>query len=334
MVMKKLSRTMRKTLNHGDPLANELLWLDPCPTVNGMLASDWIEMLAVKASMIEPFCRDNLRPASYELTLGPEYQLDGENGTLDDTKNPKLTIPPNSIAFVSMAERLMLPHYVVGRFDLSIKLIYQGLLLGTGPQVDPGFHGRLSCPLHNISDKEIHINLGEPFAKIDFQKTTGFASGSRASLESTIHERSLYESYQSLKGYDNYRTVLFDQSKRNRVPIIGYQKNIPTVSSSVRYLEEDMKTRFRNLWRAGIASIVGLILAVVGSFSTGLYQMIDGLQEARDESRSAVQILETATSQQEQILLTQAAIEGRLEATQTALENRIATLEATPSSDS
>jgi deoxycytidine triphosphate deaminase len=101
-----------------------------------MLAADWIEYLALKAGMIHPFKKENLKPASYELTLGPEWQHQGKIGRLTEDE-PILTIPPNSIVFASMQETLALPHYIAARFDLSIEFIYKGLLLGTGPQVDP-----------------------------------------------------------------------------------------------------------------------------------------------------------------------------------------------------
>src|SRR5205823_1683477 len=88
-------------------------------------------------------------------------------------RRPWLEIPSNSIVFVSMQQFVRLPHYIAARFDLAIEFIYQGILLGTGPQVDPGFQGYLSCPLHNISNESVYIQLGHPFAKMDFAKTSG-----------------------------------------------------------------------------------------------------------------------------------------------------------------
>src|SRR6266852_7652382 len=99
----------------------------------GMLSSDQIRQYATELRMIEPYNPVQIKPASYDLTLGPLYQIDGEDHVLSKEK-PTLEIPPNSIVFVAMGERLMLPHYVIGRFDLQIEFIYQGLLLGTGPQ--------------------------------------------------------------------------------------------------------------------------------------------------------------------------------------------------------
>src|SRR5258708_4723529 len=43
----------------------------------GMLSSDQIKSYANELRMIEPFHEDQLKPASYDLTLGPLYQING-----------------------------------------------------------------------------------------------------------------------------------------------------------------------------------------------------------------------------------------------------------------
>jgi deoxycytidine triphosphate deaminase len=157
-------------------------WDDPLPTVQGMLTSEHLAFYDdAVGGMICPFNRKLLKPASYELTLGWRCMVEGKDRRLSE-KEPWLEIPPNSIAFVSMQQVLRLPHYIVGRFDLAIDFIYEGLLLGTGPQVDPGFRGALGCPLHNISDDSIYIRLGQPFAKMDFVKTAPALSARRRAV--------------------------------------------------------------------------------------------------------------------------------------------------------
>jgi len=47
-----------------------------------------------------------------------------------------------------------------------------GLLWVGGPQVDPNYEGPLSCPIYNLSDKEIRLQKGDRLATIDFIKTT------------------------------------------------------------------------------------------------------------------------------------------------------------------
>src|SRR6202022_1847248 len=117
-------------------------WIDPYPNLRGMLTAEYIARYANECQMIEDFRPENLKTSSYRLTLGRWCQVDGKDITLSNSE-PFLSVPPNSLAFVSVGERLRLPHYIAARFNLMIDLVYKGLLLGTGPQVDPGFQGVL-----------------------------------------------------------------------------------------------------------------------------------------------------------------------------------------------
>jgi hypothetical protein len=54
---------------------------------------------------------------------------------------------------------------------LKIDYVYQGLLLGTGPQVDPGYVGQIYIPLHNLTNQPVEIYLNESFVSIDFVRT-------------------------------------------------------------------------------------------------------------------------------------------------------------------
>jgi deoxycytidine triphosphate deaminase len=251
----------------------EWYWSDPEPGFQGMISSDRILAYHYKVGrMIRPFQETNLKPASYELTLGPLYVMNGKRGILSDTKR-RLTIEPNSIAFVSMREQILLPHWLVGRFDLSINFIYQGLLLGTGPQVDPGFQGVLSCPLHNISSDEIELVFGEPFAKIDFVKTS-FGYG--IALPNVQSDEELREK-SPLTGYEGQPLKVLGHSKTFRAPILfAPDKEPERVRSSVRDLavrvakSEKIVRRNRNFSVAGAVAVVALLATMfagaVGAF--------------------------------------------------------------------
>jgi hypothetical protein len=65
---------------------------------------------------------------------------------------------------------LRLPDYIAARFNLTIRDIYRGILVGTGPLVDPGFTGRLSLPLHNLTFNDYPIKAGEPIVWMEFTK--------------------------------------------------------------------------------------------------------------------------------------------------------------------
>ncbi len=79
-------------------------------------------------------------------------------------------LQPNSIAFVTLEPEFHIPQYLALRFNLRIKHVYKGLLLGTGPLVDPGFEGRLSIPLHNLTNNTYRFDYGDELISIEFTK--------------------------------------------------------------------------------------------------------------------------------------------------------------------
>ncbi|MCA1833917.1 MAG: hypothetical protein ABR585_13560 [Gemmatimonadaceae bacterium] len=255
-------------------------WIDPDPSATGMLAADRIEYYVQQVGMISPFNRAMLKPASYGMTLGPFYQVDGVHKVL--TPLEVLVIPKNSIVFVSMREALRIPHYIVARFNLSIDLIYKGLLLGTGPQVDPGFQGVLSCPLHNISNQPIRIKLGDHFATIDFAKTTPLAERSLPLLESLTSEEELYDREADLIGHEGYNNRLFSQKKRWARPILDYSAGERKVASSVASLQKKVR-QVTKLNYAVLIGALGLTVAVI-TLVLSLYQDLRGqIVESRQE---------------------------------------------------
>ena len=262
-------------------------WIDPEPDLRGMLSADRIQQYVDLVRLIDPFDPKNLKPASYKLTLGPNYQFAGVNGVLTDD-DPSLVIPANSIVFASMQERIRLPHYIAARFNLAIDHIYRGLLLGTGPQVDPGFQGVLSCPLHNISNQTILIPLGEHLATIDFIKTTPFAESSTKTLKEIQSEEDLYLRERELIGVGGRDHRLFEESKKWKRPIIGYRPGPGDVivKSSVAELATSVGN-FRKLLRwGGIGTVVGalgLFLALVGIMVTLYGDLKDDIR-AREET--------------------------------------------------
>ena len=146
---------------------------DDQPTISGILSADLIQEDARRHKLIEPFKLENLKPASYELTLGDEYCLGGKYRTLgEQTGSRELSIQPFEVAVLKTAETLNLPRFLIGRWNIRVTLAYDGLLWVGGPQVDPGWVGHLFCPIYNLSNNPVMLSLGDRIARIDFVKTT------------------------------------------------------------------------------------------------------------------------------------------------------------------
>lgn len=118
-----------------------------------------------------------VKPASYEVRPGDSFFFFDDQGVrqhLDLTSatcHRHITLKANSITFCSTDERFRLPSYIAMRFNLRIKHVHRGILLGTGPIVDPGFNKKLLIPLHNLTDSDYVISLDEGLIWVEFTKT-------------------------------------------------------------------------------------------------------------------------------------------------------------------
>lgn len=148
--------------------------IDPHADERGVLLSDEIEFYVQHGRLIEPFCKENLKPAGYELTVGNEAMLGGAYIHLDDDRSRKLRIPPFEVAVIKTGEMINLPRFLIARWNIRVAWAYKGLLWVGGPQVDPGYAGHLFCPLYNLSDRDVWITKGHAIALMDFVKTTTF----------------------------------------------------------------------------------------------------------------------------------------------------------------
>jgi deoxycytidine triphosphate deaminase len=159
---------------------------DPFPAIPSALlnTADLLDYVAA-TGMIHPLSikpedvTEMLKPASCGIrVLGPylywpeksrRWTPDRpEEGDL--RSGDELVLERNSIVYVTLEPTFRLPDYIAGRFNLTIRDVYRGLLVGTGPLVDPGFQGRLSLPLHNLTANDYTIVGGEPLVWMEFTK--------------------------------------------------------------------------------------------------------------------------------------------------------------------
>jgi deoxycytidine triphosphate deaminase len=260
------------------------MWVDPDRVVSaGVLLSDRIQYYSNRVGLIEPFSPTRLGPASYDLTLGQEcWYADHTEATGEPKRvlapGERLVLEPNSIVYVSSAETLTLPFYVTGRFNLKLRLLHEGVLVGAGPQIDPGFAGRLSCPLHNLSSSRVSLTCGEPFAVLEFQKTTPFAESQTWSDGATIDDVRRAGESGKLKGVAGFVCFTFPTKSLNREPVKRYIRTGLVKSSlqglshkvaAVDDLVEGQLTEFRTQLKT--VNVLAFVAVVTVAISMGTY---------------------------------------------------------------
>lgn len=148
---------------------------------NTLLSSGDIIRVVAATGLVSPFFveggrKARLKKAAYEGRIGScAYIFEDRNvpkRIFHSDSDTFLHVPKNSIVFVECDLDFRLPDFIASRFNLQIQHVHRGLLLGTGPLVDPGFWGKLCIPLHNLTDQDYDIPKSEGLIWVEFTKTT------------------------------------------------------------------------------------------------------------------------------------------------------------------
>lgn len=214
----------------------------------GVLSKRFIQlMIECGTLVVENAELDSIKGASYDLTLGDEHYYGGRRLTLT-ADEPFILVEPFEFVFVTCKQKFSLPRDVVGRFDISVGLFFQGLILSNGPQVDPGFRGGLWCLLFNTSNDTVQMKRGQHYATIEFCRL----------VEPTVPYSGQYQDKDQIGDYLS--------RKASRSPISTLQKDIADLKSEKWWI------KILPLGLAAIAIIVaftGLIIALTRSSGNG-----------------------------------------------------------------
>jgi deoxycytidine triphosphate deaminase len=149
---------------------------DPLASIpRALLSSAEVDDYVRITGLLHPFYSKNLKSASYEAHIGGDVIWWDEKGRKHRravTAGEQLTLPASSIVFVQVEPVFRLPYYIAIRFNLRITHVHRGLLLGTGPLVDPGFCGKLLIPLHNLTSSDYDLDTSKALIWIEFTKTS------------------------------------------------------------------------------------------------------------------------------------------------------------------
>lgn len=214
---------------------------DPLPRVkHSLLSAEDIKKYVMKTGLISPFYVDpdnrRLKKASYEGRIGKKafkYNSEGDLSTIDLGDN-KLVVPANSIVFVEPDVQFRLPPYIALRYNLQIKHVHRGLLLGTGPLVDPGYWGTLCIPLHNLTSEDYVIPLSEGLIWIEFTKTTDLGREGRSPLQSPDAGDQVPKGNWDIEKFIRKAAKPFDPN----LPAVAIRSSIPDVGVNAQTAAE------------------------------------------------------------------------------------------------
>lgn len=251
---------------------------DPCPAIpHALLSADHIIEYTKRTGMIAPlFCggnRSRMKNASYEGRIGGEfaYKFDEHGNLVEIPIRKYLTVEANSIVFVECDIEFDLPNFIAMRFNLHIRHVHRGLLLGTGPLVDPGYRGKLCIPLHNLTDKDYPIPVNKGLIWMEFTKTSGKSNEGRppGNMEWSSRDSRDFIS-QAASQYGGTPVPI-----RSSIPV-----SVKKSEESARDAQKTVKWFRRISIGAGVLFIIGFYPLV-----DNLYQMYQNIQSGYDSVR-------------------------------------------------
>jgi deoxycytidine triphosphate deaminase len=271
--------------------------LDPFPEIPPALlnTADLLDYVAA-TGMIYPFDIDwgdkteMLKPASCGIKVGGDvifWDTDRKGKPKKVTRHlahgEELKLKQNTIVYVTLEPTLRLPDYMAARFNLTIRDIYRGLLVGTGPLVDPGFQGRLSLPLHNLTVNDYRIYGGEPLVWMEFTKLSphkrwsGGGGVPRSGDYVEFPQRKLKR-----RSLDAYLARASDEAITSSIPPL-----LGRTEKSARNAKRSANVVAFVSFLAAVAVVVGVVAALVS-----IYGLVDSSNDSRDHLTHQVDALE------------------------------------------
>lgn len=256
---------------------------DPFPEIQAaLLNSADIYNYVSTTGMIFPFYPEKLSGASYEVAIGEKViWWDEQEQKMEEKDLSKpgssFKLEPNSIAFVMLEPTFRIPDYMALRFNLKIVHVYKGLLLGTGPLVDPGFVGKLSIPLHNLTANTYTFRHGDSLIQMEFTKlSTNEAwkntDSKKPLIKDNLYKRKWNKQNRTIHDYIN-RSLAGSNEVMVRSAIPNNLKKVKDIAEKaqgdITEAKKELDQRVRNMQLITILSL----LPVLTFACTTIYQL-------------------------------------------------------------
>src|SRR5260370_18870101 len=117
---------------------------------------------------LAPFEGNSLQPASYDLRVGDSAFASTTKQKIDLKQRGVVVIEPGEFIVVETLETVGLDRQTAGQLGLRSEYARKGLLMLSGPHIDPGFRGVLVVRLLNLSPHTAASPHNSPFLTAQF----------------------------------------------------------------------------------------------------------------------------------------------------------------------
>lgn len=123
--------------------------------------------------VLDPVDYGSIEPASYDARVGKWAFASSLKEKLNLGEKGVLIVEPGEFAVVETMERVGLDNQTAAQLGLRSEYARRGLLMLSGPQVDPGFNGILVVRVINLAPKPMALPYQAPFLTLQFFRLNG-----------------------------------------------------------------------------------------------------------------------------------------------------------------
>ncbi len=245
--------------------------VDPYPEIPAaLLSSEHIKAYVRQTAMVHKFdhqTRGKLKAASYEINPGKKFIYWDPSSKLKVVqpvgKDKPLILPANSITFAQLESDFALPDYIAVRFNLRIQHVHRGILLGTGPLIDPGFKGEMLIPLHNLTSDEYVIKPNEGLIWVEFTKTT------HGAVKTPPGRKPITDTFNATEEPKKIRNVVtyFEKANRNNPIQSSLHSAVEEVRTKVKTAERAARLANAAVTTVTSVGFIAVLAAAIGTWS-------------------------------------------------------------------
>lgn len=132
--------------------------------------SDIRQAIGKSEILIEPFAERQVQPASYDLRVGAAGISTTSKGKVNVETRGFFELRPGDFGILLTRESLRFDASHTARIGLRSKYARKGVIATMGPQVDPGFRGRLKIGVTNLTPNTISFPFEDDFVTLEIHK--------------------------------------------------------------------------------------------------------------------------------------------------------------------
>jgi len=120
--------------------------------------------------VIKPFDDKQVQPATYDLRVGEYGATTSTKKKVNVREDGYLLLEPGDFGVITVLEEIRLSPQHTARFGLRSKYARKGLIATTGPQIDPGYEGRLIIGVTNLTPRPVSLPYMDDFVSVEFHR--------------------------------------------------------------------------------------------------------------------------------------------------------------------